>query len=288
VDDGWQLVQQPSYRLLRQDYMAIAASVAIVAMTDRHTRSLSLAEMSLLNGSVKLQRISRQGSGLLIASGIIGLWAVSLMVLLSLPIAKLAVWLVLPAVLWQTFLYTGLFITAHAAMHGSVYPNDLKLNHAIGTLAVFAYGLFSYRSLLNKHWLHHRHPASPHDPDFHDGQRTDPFHWYFHFMVNYWSWGRCAGLTVLFISLHHIFLFSYTNLILFWVIPSILSSVQLFVFGTFLPHRQPQGGYVQPHCAQTNPLPVFWSFIACYHFGYHQEHHEHPHIPWWQLPSIHQ
>jgi beta-carotene ketolase (CrtW type) len=47
------------------------------------------------------------------------------------------------------------------------------------------------------------------------------------------------------------------------------------------------GGYTNPHRAQSNPLPIFWSFITCYHFGYHQEHHEYPHVPWWKLPEIH-
>ncbi|HEY9845933.1 MAG TPA: fatty acid desaturase, partial [Candidatus Caenarcaniphilales bacterium] len=78
------------------------------------------------------------------------------------------------------------------------------------------------------------------------------------------------------------------NLTLFWVVPSILSSVQLFYFGTFLPHQEPQAGYIEPHRAQSTPLPVFWSFITCYHFGYHQEHHEYPHVPWWQLPAVYQ
>jgi beta-carotene/zeaxanthin 4-ketolase len=25
--------------------------------------------------------------------------------------------------------------------------------------------------------------------------------------------------------------------------------------------------------------------ISCYHFGYHEEHHELPHLGWWQLPA---
>ncbi len=47
-----------------------------------------------------------------------------------------------------------------------------------------------------------------------------------------------------------------------------------------------QYGYIYPHCSQTIVLPSFWSFIACYHFGYHEEHHEYPHVAWWQLPSV--
>ncbi|WP_208766779.1 fatty acid desaturase [Nostoc flagelliforme] len=25
--------------------------------------------------------------------------------------------------------------------------------------------------------------------------------------------------------------------------------------------------------------------MSCYHFGYHQEHHEYPDVPWWKLPA---
>ena len=27
------------------------------------------------------------------------------------------------------------------------------------------------------------------------------------------------------------------------------------------------------------------SFVSCYHFGYHWEHHVAPHVPWWRLPE---
>jgi fatty acid desaturase len=108
---------------------------------------------------------SLHGVGLAIAVLIVGLWAVSLGVLLSLPIGGMALWVKGLAVLWQTFLWTGLFITAHDAMHGSIYPERPSVNHAIGKVAVLCYGLFSYQDLLKKHWLHHRYPASDRDPD---------------------------------------------------------------------------------------------------------------------------
>jgi beta-carotene/zeaxanthin 4-ketolase len=226
------------------------------------------------------------GKGLVIAISIIGLWALSLSVLLTLPITYLPLWFKLVAMLGQTFLCTGLFITGHDAMHGSICPDRPKLNHRIGKIAVLCYGLFSYQNLLRKHWLHHRHPASEHDPDFHESDHQNPFYWYVHFMVQYWSWGRFLGLILLFNSAYYLLHVSYSNIILFWAIPSILSSVQLFFFGTFLPHRRPEGGYFHPHRAQTTALPIFWSFLTCYHFGYHQEHHEYPHVPWWQLPAV--
>ena len=65
---------------------------------------------------------------------------------------------------------------------GSVCSTHPRLNNVIGSVAVRLYALFSYRKLLEKHWAHHRTPASNTDPDFHDGQHTGFLAWYFHFM----------------------------------------------------------------------------------------------------------
>ncbi len=237
----------------------------------------------------KLQQIkTRENSvqGILIAVFIFSLWAGSFSYLLSLDLTKLHPMGILLAILWQMFLYTGLFITAHDAMHGQVAPQNPKVNHSVGRLAVLVYGLFSYKKLQKKHWEHHHHPASELDPDFHGGKRKNFFAWYFCFMRRYWSWTRLIGLIATFHAIHSIFQVPENNLTLFWILPSILSSVQLFYFGTFLTHREPEAGYADSHRAQSNPLPTFWSFITCYHFGYHREHHEYPQVPWWQLPAV--
>jgi beta-carotene/zeaxanthin 4-ketolase len=60
-------------------------------------------------------------------------------------------------VVLQTFLCTGLFITAHDAMHGAVARHYRRVNGVIGGLAVRLYALFSYKKLWYKHWEHHRH-----------------------------------------------------------------------------------------------------------------------------------
>jgi len=222
----------------------------------------------------------------LISLAIIGIWAVSLFFFLSLDISNLHTLTLLPAILWQTFLYTGLFITAHDAMHGAVFPQNHQLNNFVGSVALFFYALFPYKKLLKKHGLHHNHPASEIDPDFHDGENKNFLAWYFHFMKGYWSWIQVIGLMVIFNLVNYTLHIPQTNLTLFWVIPSLLSSVQLFYFGSFLPHQEPVGGYSSPHRAQSSPRPVLWSFITCYHFGYHKEHHEYPRVPWWKLPEI--
>lgn len=224
--------------------------------------------------------------GLLVALAILGIWAASLFFLLTVDFSKLnATWIVL-AMLAQTFLYTGLFITAHDAMHGVVYPQNIKINNLMGSIVLTVYGLFSFKKLLRTHWLHHHQPASELDPDFHDGEHTNFFAWYFHFMKGYWSWWRLLGLMVIYHAAHRLLQIPEANLTLFWVIPSIASSVQLFYFGTFRPHREPEGGYDNPYRAQSSALPIFWSFITCYHFGYHKEHHEFPSVPWWRLPAV--
>ncbi len=224
--------------------------------------------------------------GLLTAFAVIGTWAASLFFLMSLNISNVPTLWLLPAMIWQTFLYTGLFITAHDAMHGAVFPQNHKINNWVGRIALIIYGLFSYDDLLKKHWLHHHHPATDSDPDFNDGKHRNFFAWYFHFMLKYWSWTRLIGLMIIFNVISYTIHTPERNLTLFWIIPSILSSVQLFYFGTFLPHREPDGGYTNVHCAQSTPFPIFWSFITCYHFGYHKEHHEYPNVPWWNLPTI--
>lgn len=224
--------------------------------------------------------------GLAIALSIISLWAISLVFLLALDLSQIPILFSGVALLLQTFLYTGLFITAHDAIHGVVYPKHPKVNNFIGTLVLLLYGLFSYEELAKKHWLHHRFPCSKLDPDFHDLKHKDFFSWYLYFMKNYWSWTRLMGLALIFSLLHFALQIPIANIALFWIIPAILSSVQLFYFGTFLTHREPAGGYTNSHGAKSTPFPVFWSFITCYHFGYHEEHHQYPKTPWWKLPSV--
>ncbi|MGH7454408.1 MAG: beta-carotene ketolase, partial [bacterium] len=74
--------------------------------------------------------------GIFIALSIIMLWATSLIFLLSINIAMMPLLGIVSAMLLQTFLYTGLFITAHDAMHRLVAPKYKKLNNFSGTLCV--------------------------------------------------------------------------------------------------------------------------------------------------------
>ncbi|MDZ7314578.1 MAG: fatty acid desaturase [candidate division KSB1 bacterium] len=209
-------------------------------------------------------------------------WAALLILLFSLRGKQTAAF-ALPGILLQTFLYTGVFITAHDAIHGSIVPRRHRLNSLIGALCLGLYALFPYRQVREKHFLHHRFPASSKDPDYHDGRRPSFFGWYFTFLRRYLSWNQLLGMAVIFNIFHHLFHVPTLNLMLFWVVPSLLSTLQLFFFGTFLPHREPVGGYRDRHRAVSSSLKPFWSLLACYHFDYHWEHHEYPSIPWWKL-----
>lgn len=227
--------------------------------------------------------------GLLAASSIIGLWLISLTFGLSASFSELPTSVVILLIAWLTFLYTGLFITAHDAMHGTVFPANQRLNAYIGRLSVFLYALFSFRKLTNAHWQHHRHPGNPeNDPDFHNGEHSGFFSWYIHFMKEYVSILQIVGMALVFNFLKYIVGIPTINLLCFWVAPSLLSTFQLFYFGTYLPHRGEPSEFSDHHHSRSIHFSKFWSFISCYHFGYHWEHHEHPNIPWWKLPSIYQ
>lgn len=226
-------------------------------------------------------------TGVAIALLIITIWVISFGFLLnSVYVEQTYSYWVVVAILWQTFLCTGLFITAHDAMHGSILPKHHQINYFIGSLALLLYGFFSYDQLLKKHSQHHDSPASESDPDFHNGKHKNAIAWYICFMQRYWSWRRLTALLLTYLSMHILWNIAYANLILFSAVPAILSSIQVFYFGTFLPHQEPIDGYKNLSRAQSIYRPFLWSFLTCYHFGYHQEHHTYPSIPWWKLPSI--
>jgi beta-carotene ketolase (CrtW type) len=228
--------------------------------------------------------------GVLIASIVILLWLSSLIFFLYMDISQVPVFWIVPAVLLRAFLHTGIFITAHDAMHGTIFPKNHQVNNFIGSLAARMYVLLPYKMLLEKHRLHHRYPASEKDPDFCEHGLKNPFLWYFSFMKGYLegrqSWVLLIGMSIIFYSLLWGLNIPMINLILFWLLPLFLSSIQLFYFGILLPHRQPKGGYTNRHRAQSSNFSTFWSFITCYHFGYHWEHHEYPNLPWYKLPLV--
>lgn len=211
--------------------------------------------------------------GVLIACLVITLWTVSLFLLLNLEFSFQNPFTYL-LILVQMHLYTGLFITAHDAMHGTVSPNRW-LNNAIGQVCTALYAAFPFKRLYKKHHEHHRHVHTEDDPDYHTGSFL---RWYFNFMKEYISWQQLLMMAVLFNVLK--LWFSESNIVVFWVVPSLLSTLQLFYFGTWLPHH---GEHNNVHQSSTQKRNHVLAFFSCYFFGYHYEHHDSPGTPWWRL-----
>jgi len=230
-----------------------------------------------MNGPARVNGVAIDPKGVFIALSIVSLWFLSLVLLLSWNVDYRNPFTYL-AILVQMHLYTGLFITAHDAMHGVVSRNR-KLNHAIGWVAALLFSYNFYSRLYPKHHLHHRFVATEGDPDYHPSHRFLP--WYISFItayVNVWQ------IVLMAITFNVLKIFIPTeNLILFWMLPAILSTLQLFYFGTFLPHRGEQSN---KHHSGSQVKNHIWAFVSCYFFGYHYEHHDSPGTPWWRLWKV--
>jgi beta-carotene ketolase (CrtW type) len=211
--------------------------------------------------------------GLWLALTIIALWFASLFFLLQYEINWKSPFTYL-LFLWQTHLYTGVFITAHDAMHGTVTSNA-KLNRLIGRVCttIFAYNF--YDNLNRKHHLHHRFVATEQDPDFHEGSF---WIWYFNFAKEYINLWQIILMAITY-NILKLFL-PVENLIFYWMMPAVLSTFQLFYFGTYLPHRKKPDN---AHRSRSQTKNHLWAFVSCYFFGYHYEHHDSPRTPWWKL-----
>ena len=186
----------------------------------------------------------------------------------------------------QSWLGAGMFIVAHDAMHGSLAPGRPRVNAVVGQACVGAYAAFSFRKLNVCHLQHHRTPGVEGDPDFHAAEPTRFGPWFVGFFLRYFGLREFAIVTA--VLLAYLWLGARpVNLILFWALPAILSALQLFVFGTWIPHRhRPEGGFPDHHNARTLPMPWILSLLTCFHFGRHHEHHLSPGTPWWRLPQV--
>lgn len=186
-------------------------------------------------------------------------------------------------VMVQGFLYTGLFITAHDAMHGTVVRGR-RGNTVVGSLAAMLFAGMWYPRLYANHHQHHAHPADDHDdPDYHASDRFVP--WLAAFMWRYTTVPQLVIMGVVYNVLARVLLVEELRLWVYWIVPAFLGTLQLFYVGTYRPHRRPHTPDM-PHRARSMQRNHVAAFLACYFFGYHAEHHLSPGTPWWKLWRI--
>ncbi len=235
----------------------------------------------------KLARDRQAAIGLALAAAVVGAWLVahvSAIFLIDWDALPLAAPVAMIA--FQTWLCVGLFIIAHDCMHGSLAPGRPFINRNVGRLTLFLYAGFSYDRLLVDHHRHHRRPGTADDPDYNPDDPHAFWPWFARFMKHYFGWRQFLTLGVAMVLYVAVLRPFVPYLLAFFALPAILSALQLFYFGTYLPHRHEDDAFADDHRSRTNDFPWLVSLLTCFHFGYHHEHHLAPTVPWWRLPAI--
>lgn len=197
--------------------------------------------------------------------------------------------LALGMALLQCWLSVGLFIVSHDAMHGSLVPDGGRLNGAVGAALLFLYAGFGWKRMRDAHFAHHKAPGSDRDPDFDAANPTRFWPWYATFLKRYFGWGSILFVSFMVTLYWLVFAVPVEKIVLLYGLPAIASSLQLFYFGTFRPHRHEsasQAGFTDRHNARSERFGTLASLASCFHFGYHHEHHRAPDVPWWGLPGL--
>jgi beta-carotene/zeaxanthin 4-ketolase len=187
----------------------------------------------------------------------------------------------------QCWLSVGMFIVAHDAMHGSLAPGMPRVNGAIGAVVLFLYAGFGWTKMRDAHFQHHKHVGTVGDPDFNADNPRDFWPWYRVFLKRYFGWQSMAFVWSVVLAYFFIFDVPPENIALLYGFPAITSSLQLFYFGTYRPHRHEGTAFPDHHHSRTNDYGTLASLFSCFHFGYHHEHHLSPGTPWWALPARH-
>lgn len=217
-------------------------------------------------------------------------WLATLIIGLRLELNQLQPLLITSWVLLRSFLHTGLFILAHDAMHNSLAPGHPLINQRIGRVCLWLYAGLNYEACKTNHRRHHLMPESESDPDFCAANNRSVVAWLVRFLRNYLNPAQLSRLSLVLMVLwfatptnqSHPFL----TLCVTYLLPLLISTAQLFVVGTYLPHRKDNSQEGNDVSIKTLNLHPFASLLACYHFGYHREHHNHPEAPWFLLPEL--
>lgn len=189
----------------------------------------------------------------------------------------------------QCWLSVGVFIICHDAMHGSLAPGCPRLNGAIGAVLLALYAGFAWKRLRDAHFTHHKLAGRAGDPDFDEHHPDDFWRWYGTFFRRYFGW--CSLLFVhAVVGIYWLVLdIPMAQIVMLYGLPALGSSLQLFYFGTFRPHRHLRGedaqNFADRHNTRSEDFGTLASLASCFHFGYHLEHHRRPDVPWWALPG---
>jgi beta-carotene ketolase (CrtW type) len=186
----------------------------------------------------------------------------------------------------QCWLSVGVFIVCHDAMHGTLLPGLPRVNAVIGTVLLALYAGFGWKHLRDAHLTHHKLAGHAGDPDFDEHNPGDFRRWYGTFFKRYFGWRSLVFVHTV-VGIYWLVLdIPMIQIVLLYGLPALGSSLQLFYFGTFRPHRHAPGeGFADRHNARSNDFSTLASLATCFHFGYHLEHHRRPDVPWWALPG---
>ncbi|MEP0391708.1 MAG: fatty acid desaturase [Erythrobacter sp.] len=186
----------------------------------------------------------------------------------------------------QCWLSVGVFIVCHDAMHGTLVPSKPKVGSAIATVLLFLYAGFGWKALRDAHHTHHRLAGHVGDPDFDEGNPDNFLRWYWTFFKRYFGWQSLVFVHAVVGVYWLIIGIPMVQIVLLYGAPALLSSLQLFYFGTFRPHaHREKEPFADHHNARSDRFGAFVSLATCFHFGYHLEHHRRPDVPWWALPA---
>lgn len=73
----------------------------------------------------------------------------------------------------------------------------------------------------------------------------------------------------------------YANLVVYMAAAPLLAAFRLFYFGTYLPHLPPDNSTVMNwQKSHSSDDPVWLTFLKCYNFGLHWEHHRWGKVGW--------
>ena len=235
------------------------------------------------------QLTGRFDQGLLLGCLIGTTWIATLIIGLRLDFDHLNSIVVPVMILVRSYVHTGLFIVAHDAMHNSLIPDKQRLNHLVGKVCLWCYAGLDYDYCRTMHRKHHLSPESENDPDYFPAEKQELTAWFIHFLSKYLNQAQLFRLFILLTVLVTLTPIEQDgrlkSIFLFYIVPLIISTAQLFFVGTYLPHRNEQRELGEGPAIKSLNLHPIASILACYHFGYHREHHSNPHVPWFRLPK---